>query len=168
MIITNRATDEDFAPMIRKRFCRTNTVPDFRCDASHLGQTTPLCLSEVFQHYKSVVLFFYDTDLTPHHHRDIEQVREHYQDFMDKSALPMMVSINGLVPHQDNPPNFPLLGDSDRSLARHFHEGEACRSVFVIDNHHKVKYSFMPLDLEHPYSVPVILSIAGGIMNQGQ
>ncbi|KAI8344134.1 hypothetical protein BC941DRAFT_4984 [Chlamydoabsidia padenii] len=169
MILTNRTTDEDVGcpSMIRKRLYRSNTVPDFEYDAYYLGQSSSLRLSDVFhQQYKSVVLFFYETDSAPHH-QDIDQVREHYQDFMDKNALPMMISINDSIPHQDPSTHLPLVGDSNQAIAKHFHEpGNACRSVFVIDSHYKIKYSFMPLEADQPYSIPVILSIAGGLMNQ--
>ncbi|CAO3600008.1 unnamed protein product [Absidia cylindrospora] len=172
--------DEDLSFLFQKRSCMTNLVPDFECNAFYQGQVVDIRLSNLLEQYNSVVLFFYERDFTANSLRDVEQVREHYDEFAAKNSLPIMISTDTAMVHRgfcsteaqgglSYQPEFPMLGDTTRLITRHFDvlnndTGNARRSVFVIDHHHKVKYSFMPLDSEQPFSMPVILSIAGNVV----
>ncbi|KAI8088805.1 thioredoxin-like protein [Halteromyces radiatus] len=176
-----RSMDDDYLLQVfqKRRPSLNFTVPDFKCDAYYQESLQTLSLSDILQEYHSIILFFYERDFTNSAINDILQVRECYKEFMDKKALPIMISTDTAMVHRgfcsssiqgglNTVPEFPLLGDATRLISRHFdvlenETGNARRSVFVIDHHHKIKYSFMPLDSEQPYSMSVILSMVSNI-----
>jgi peroxiredoxin (alkyl hydroperoxide reductase subunit C) len=107
---------------------------------------------------KYVVLFFYPEDFTYVCPTEILAFDEHLEDFREREAEIIGVSVDSLQSHVDwrktplekggiGPIRYPLVSDKDKSIARQYgilHEtGVALRGLFLIDRDGIVRHSLV-------------------------
>jgi peroxiredoxin (alkyl hydroperoxide reductase subunit C) len=125
-------------------------VPDFEVEALHEGKIKKLKLSDY--RGKWVALVFYPGDFTFVCPTELEELSDHYEEFIDENAEVLSVSTDSKWVHKawrDASPSVkkivdPMVADPTGRLARAFgvylHEtGEALRGSFVIDPEGRVK-----------------------------
>ncbi|KAI8982559.1 hypothetical protein BDB01DRAFT_793181 [Pilobolus umbonatus] len=135
-------------------------IHNFCVDAIYRGDRFTLHLSDIFNHGEFAILFFCDYDFSIQTKRDFTQIEDHYKSFLAYSAIPIVMTQDGINVHRafttpgtspgslDFEPSFVLASDScNRLLSAAFKAADHTsshlnRTVVIINRDHQVLFSY--------------------------